>query len=294
MATAPSKHHRRSIRLKGYDYSQPGAYFITLVTNDRECLFGEIVNGEMRLSECGRIVQEEWLRTAKIRPNVQLDEFVIMPNHFHAVLIITDATHVGANGSLAPDQRTTTDSQDHGHAASGANHRLAPTPTNLGPTATNGSLAPDQRTTTDSQDHMHAASGANHRLAPTPTNLGPTTPTNGSLAPEPRTTTDSQDHGHATSGANHRLAPTPAPEPRMPPAPPMPGSVGAIMAQFKSVVAKRINGAQGTQGMPVWQHNYYEHVLRSDEEMRRARAYIQENPGKWEADQENPRNVKGR
>lgn len=82
-------HHRRSTRLKDYDYAQPGAYFLTVCTRDRECLFGNIVGGEMRLNECGMAVYEEWLETAQLRENVELDAFTIMPNHVHGIVIIT-------------------------------------------------------------------------------------------------------------------------------------------------------------------------------------------------------------
>ncbi|BER91780.1 MAG: REP-associated tyrosine transposase [Candidatus Atribacteria bacterium] len=86
----PDIHHRRSIRLKDYDYSQAGAYFITICTKNRECLFGSIVNGEMLLSAWGVIVKNEWLRTSIIRPNIVVDEFVLMPNHLHGILVIVD------------------------------------------------------------------------------------------------------------------------------------------------------------------------------------------------------------
>ena len=101
MTFDPQKHHRRSIRLKGYDYTQPGAYFITVVTHDRECLFGEIVDGEMRLNEFGEIVRAEWFKTAVVRPYVMLypDEFVMMPNHTHGIIWIVD---VGATRRVAP------------------------------------------------------------------------------------------------------------------------------------------------------------------------------------------------
>jgi len=95
------RHHRRSIRLKGYDYSQAGAYFITICTQDRACLFGDVVDGEMRLNDVGGMVHDEWLRTADMRPNVELDAFVVMPNHFHGIIIL----HPDGRGTL---QRTPT------------------------------------------------------------------------------------------------------------------------------------------------------------------------------------------
>ncbi|HAJ62337.1 MAG TPA: hypothetical protein DCP31_26385, partial [Cyanobacteria bacterium UBA8543] len=77
----PTKHHRRSIRLKGYDYSLAAAYFITICAYERECLFGEITDGVMQLNEIGQIVADEWERSPEIRPEIELDNWIIMPNH---------------------------------------------------------------------------------------------------------------------------------------------------------------------------------------------------------------------
>jgi len=98
----PEIHHRRSIRLKGYDYTQPGAYFVTFCTYQRAEIFGSIINGEMKLSVLGEIVREEWLRSAEIRKEIQIfdDEFVVMPNHLHGVNWIVD---VGADGVRPTD-----------------------------------------------------------------------------------------------------------------------------------------------------------------------------------------------
>lgn len=86
----PQKHHRRSIRLRGYDYSQAGAYFVTIVAWRRECLLGEVVNGEMRLSRYGEIVQKWWEEIPAHFPNVELGTFVIMPNHVHGIIFIVE------------------------------------------------------------------------------------------------------------------------------------------------------------------------------------------------------------
>jgi len=86
--------NRQTFRLKNYDYSRNGMYFITICTNNHENLFGEITNGKMVLNEIGKIVEAEWLITPKIRHEIELHDFVIMPNHFHAIVEIT----VGANG----------------------------------------------------------------------------------------------------------------------------------------------------------------------------------------------------
>ena len=86
----PQKHHRRSIRLKGYDYAQEGAYYVTIVTWQREFLFGDIVNQEMMLSPYGEIVQKWWEEIPVHFSNVETGAFVIMPNHVHGVIYILD------------------------------------------------------------------------------------------------------------------------------------------------------------------------------------------------------------
>jgi REP element-mobilizing transposase RayT len=83
----PQIHHRRSIRLKGYDYGQLGVYFITLCTHNKECWFGEIRDSQMCLNQLGKIVTQEWLRTPEIRSEITLDEWIVMPNHLHGIII---------------------------------------------------------------------------------------------------------------------------------------------------------------------------------------------------------------
>ena len=95
MSYDPQKHHRRSIRLKEYDYTQPAAYYITLCTKTRQCLFGDVTKGEMRLNSLGYIAFTCWQAIPNHFPHVELDAFVIMPNHLHGILVISD-TIVGA------------------------------------------------------------------------------------------------------------------------------------------------------------------------------------------------------
>ena len=92
-------HHRRSIRLKGFDYTSPGAYFVTVVTRGRECLLGEIVDEEMRLSREGRIADECWRLNPRHFPHIELGAFVVMPNHVHGIIILHEraAPSVGAH-----------------------------------------------------------------------------------------------------------------------------------------------------------------------------------------------------
>ena len=106
MQNSNEDHHRKSIRIKGYDYSSPGAYFVTVVTQGRKCLFGEVVDGEMMENILGKIVRNEWFNTAILRPSAQLkeDEFVVMPNHVHGIIWLIDDDLVGARRPRAPTE----------------------------------------------------------------------------------------------------------------------------------------------------------------------------------------------
>ena len=88
MKYSPHIHHRRSIRLKGYDYSQNGAYFVTICVQNRKCLFGKITNRNMVLNDAGKMAEKYWQKIPEHFPNIILDAFVIMPNHMHGILII--------------------------------------------------------------------------------------------------------------------------------------------------------------------------------------------------------------
>ncbi|PIU54770.1 MAG: hypothetical protein COS88_06605 [Chloroflexi bacterium CG07_land_8_20_14_0_80_51_10] len=174
----PDKHHRRSIRLKGYDYSQAGAYFVTICTKDRGCLFGEIIDGEMVLNPFGEVVQACWDDLPRHYPHVELDAFVIMPNHLHGIIIIR-----------------------RGEAF-------------------------------------------------VPSNASPL-------------------HPHGTQ----------------------PGSLGAIIQNFKSVSTRKINRSTRNPGNKSWQRNYYEHVIRNEKSLNTIRCYIIENPLRWADDPENPASI---
>jgi len=190
-------HHRRSIRLKEYDYSQPGAYFITICTHQRDHLFGEIVDGVMQLNEFGQIAQEEWMKTALIRGEIELGEFVIMPNHFHGIIWIVDGRGTARRRGAACCRGTA---------------RRAPT----------------------------------GGLGETSADFTPT---------------------HEQFGK------------------PVVGSIPTIVRAFKSAVSRRINLARCTPGKPVWQRNYWEHIIRDEKDLTNAQAYILNNPAQWENDE---------
>lgn len=84
-------HHRRTIRLKEYDYSQAGAYFVTTCTRERKCLFGRVEEDQVRLNNNGRMVESVWENLPRQYPDIQLDVFVIMPNHIHGIIVLVGA-----------------------------------------------------------------------------------------------------------------------------------------------------------------------------------------------------------
>ena len=109
MTHGQAKHHRRSIRLQGYDYSQPGAYFVTICTQNSEYLFGDITDGEMVLSGAGRMVQSVWDELPMNYSGIETDAFIIMPNHIHGIITIQpsdmgpSSSPVGAGPRACPD-----------------------------------------------------------------------------------------------------------------------------------------------------------------------------------------------
>jgi len=95
----PNKHHRRSIRLPEYDYTQPGAYFVTIVAWQRQSLFGEIIDGQMVINELGKIVAEKWQWLTTQYDYVELGAWVVMPNHFHGILVFHENGRGGSRSA---------------------------------------------------------------------------------------------------------------------------------------------------------------------------------------------------
>jgi len=165
------------MRLKDYDYSQPGAYFITICTHNRACILGEVVNGEMQLSQYGNIANENWEDIPGHFANVEIDGLVVMPNHIHGIIALTD----------------------------------------------------DRR--------------------------GGETPPN---------------------GKGTETVPLRRP------------TLGRIVAYFKYQTTKSINRIRHTPGDRVWQRSYYEHVIRNESDLAQTKEYLENNPLRWELDEENP------
>jgi len=167
MKANSNQRQRRSIRLKDYDYTQAGAYFATICTQKKASILGTVKNGETILNIYGQVVAECWRWLTKQYPYVELDEWVVMPNHMHGIIILC------RGGS-----------------------RTAPT----------GNYKP----------------------------------------------------------------------------------LGRLIGAFKTTSTKRINALRGTRGVPVWQRNYYEHVIRNEDDLNEIQQYILDNPVKWDMDEENP------
>ena len=177
-------HHRRSIRLPDYDYSQNGAYFITICAFQRQRIFGEIKNNEAILSPIGEIIREEWERTPILRPEIELGAYVVMPNHFHAIVHIFNENVKNVPQVVA-----------YGY---------------------------------------------------TPL---PEMPIKSDFRSPSRT-------------------------------------IGSLVRGFKASVTTRVNTQRNSPGSPIWQRNYYESIIRSDEAYAQIEGYILDNPLNWLTDSE--------
>jgi REP element-mobilizing transposase RayT len=208
MGFHPDVHHRRTIRLAHFDYRTDGAYFVTVCTYERLCIFDD--------PGLKATAEEVW-RTVTRPDGGLVDEFVIMPNHVHGIIWITESNVVGARQPGEPE---------------GYSH-------------------------------------ANVVGARQPSGLfeEPESPSNDYLVGD----------GAVASPLRAFVGPPS-------------GSLGAMVGSFKSATAKRINGLRGTRGAPVWQRNYYEHIIRKDADLARIRQYIRDNPSQWEHDRDNPAN----
>ena len=210
MVYNPDIHNRHTIRLQGYDYTQSGAYFITICTDQKECIFGKIDSGAMQLSPLGEIAYYQWLQLPKRFTNIVLDAFVIMPNHMHGIIVITEMD-VNQNGrGEAGDTRYASQS--------------------LIPKSPASPLQPDKM--------PHQTPAIN------PGKPKESTRPNGTI----------------------------------------PGSIGAFIQNYKSLTTRKINMILRTKNQSIWQRNYYEHIIRDENDYARIVDYIENNPNSWEDD----------
>ena len=102
MTYDPTRHHRRSIHLLGYDYAQAGWYLVTICTQDRTSLFGRVIDNQMHLNPAGRMIHTAWTELPNRCPHIQTDAFIVMPNHTHAIIVLTPPQPVGAAPRVRP------------------------------------------------------------------------------------------------------------------------------------------------------------------------------------------------
>jgi len=200
----PDKHRRRSIRLKGYDYSQSGMYFVTICTQNRACLFGSISDETMLMNEAGLMV-EKWIRVLEEKyPNIYCGEYIVMPNHIHMVIQI-GRTNVRADRRVCPH---------------------------------------DVCNITASKQSNRSSSG--------------------------------DPDNHVSEKGEHTGSPLPR-----------------IIQWLKTMTTNEyIKGVNNYAWKPferrLWQRNYYEHIIRNEQELNRIREYIRSNPENWDIDPDNP------
>ena len=231
----PDRHHRRSLRLPGFDYAQPGAYFVTICTQNRVCLLGEIVDGQMRQNAAGEMVHSVWQEMPRFYPGVETDQFVVMPNHIHGIIVLTPAINpVGAGPCACPCPCA------------------CPSPC----------ACPD--------------SGQPQGVAPT---------CDGQLR-----------GGEQPQGAGQARRPAPTLGIGQPQGVARALSLPEVVHRFKTLTTKRYADGVKRLGWPpfpknLWQRNYYEHIIRDEDDLTRIREYIVNNPLQWALDRENPANA---
>jgi putative transposase len=245
----PHTHHRRSIRLKGYDYAQAGLYFITICCQDRIYRFGDIKNGEMVLNEFGEIAHNEWIKLTDRFDNFELDIFQIMPNHMHGIILLNN---VGATLAVAQNESVTKNSFDESNELNKQNE------------------LDDSNCVTDQNDLNHVGAG----FTPVQNDF------NDTRAGASPVQNDFNDTRAGASPAKNdfndtRAGASPAP------------TVFDIVGAYKSLVANgclKIYKSKNEIMGKFWQRNYWEHIIRNDESYQHISNYIINNPQNWHDD----------
>jgi putative transposase len=297
----PEKHHRHSIRLKGYDYRREGMYFITICAQHRECLFGEIIDGVMYLNSSGEAIARWWMELTNKFPSIALDEFVVMPNHFHGIIIISNK--IGVSVTCEQDAPVTHEQGAHTGAplpetnqSVGADLRVCPDPVQGKQMIYGGDrIIREQGAIVTCEQGAHTGAplpkndqpvGADLRVCPDPVQGkqiiydGDRHNQNDAIVTQAKGAIVTREQG-AHTGA-------PLPKNNQP-------GIPQIVQWFKTMTTNEyIRGVKQDGWQPfvgkLWQRNYYEHVIRNDASFQRIRDYIINNPSSWQQDGLHPEN----
>lgn len=258
----PKIHYRRSIRFKGYDYSKSGLYFITINCQNNANRFGDVVNGEMKLNEFGKIAHEEWIKLEDRFPNFELDVFQIMPNHMHSIISLTN---INPNGEIKDEfncksnDESTNKSNDESTVGAG----FTPAHSN------NNNLNLNNRTTaiTDAEFTSACSNDGNNNLNNRTTAIA---------GAEFTSACSNDDNNNLNNRATARVAPTR-----------VAATVGDIIRAYKSIVANKcldIYKSRNEIMGKFWQRDYYDIIIRNQRSYLRITKYIENNPKNWKKD----------
>ena len=278
MTYNPAKHNRHSIRLKGYDYAQSGLYFITICCHNRACIFGHIENGIMIMNQYGKIAHNHLKNTIEIRNNIELHEFVVMPNHIHGIIQISrrgvSHTPHTYNEMGLTDNMPTNDY--HSSSLYGVSH----TPHTYNEMGLTNNIPKNDFHSSSLQGVSHTPHTYNEMglTDNIPTNDYHSSSLHG-VSHTPHThnemgLTNNIPTNDFHSSSLHGVCDTPLRSPSQ--------TIGAIIRGYKSSVTKQLKlmGYNDT----IWQRNYHEHIIRNEQSYIHISNYIIHNPANWDKD----------
>jgi putative transposase len=280
------KYRSESNRLRGWDYSSDGHYFITINTYDRACLFGDIVNGKMILNDFGKIATDEWFKSFEIRQELFLNEFILMPNHLHAIVglkserVVTNEHGVNdmeSNGTDDTEINGTPETEINGTnvVESNGTNVVESNGTNvMGPVGTHGRASLQVPTSQQIPSFQPNPSSQNVPISqnvPSSQNV-PISQNNPS--------SQTISFGDQFQGKIYQSQPFER----------KPKSISSFVAGYKSIVLNKIDDYIDARQLtvqkfnrrnPLWQANYYDHIIRNVQSFERIAEYIRMNPENW-------------
>ena len=274
---------RHSIRLKGYDYSQPGAYFVTICVEKHQSVFGKIIKGSMELNNFGWIAEKYCSITENHFQNVKFDIHITMPNHFHVIINIIDTKIIHHNpvgaGSPRPKtinttpkfNKTKTNNKYHNINNRHSNFNIVKLNKNDVCSNVNDihidvdNAYPNTTNESQNKNNTYSYKNIGKQNVNNTHNCVVNVNRSGS---DKNISGDNSNRSCVNTIGRGDLAPT----------------LGQIVGFFKYGVSKHINLIRNTPGTKLWQRNYYEHIIHDKNEYRRISEYIKNNPFKWEMD----------